>query len=315
MAEFKFSCTSCGQHIQCDGQWSGRQISCPVCGASLVVPHLKTAPITAPVTAPVFRPAPASASGSPVKKIALWSVGLAVLAVGMYFGLREADVLQGAFNKKQKDIVAHSDGGELTHIANVYATLDATDPAKAEARQIKASQRAERERSAMLEAAKLQPDPSLALPLLPADWTLDAAAAKIPNGRVHGMISGAEFKVDTVRLDPNGLNSVLAFQEGVGTAADHEMFIYLNVNNNENLAGRSWSVTRDMKGKDAPAIIKRWTANPKYAPLSKTFNSGYALRLEFGQPTRDWLPGRIYLALPDTNQTVLAGSFSLPQGR
>jgi hypothetical protein len=47
-------------------------------------------------------------------------------------------------------------------------------------------------------------------------------------------------------------------------------------------------------------------------PSEKTYSKGYVMKLELDQPTRDWQPGRIYLALPDTNQTVLAGEFSIP---
>jgi DNA-directed RNA polymerase subunit RPC12/RpoP len=38
MNEFKFSCPHCGQHIQCDALWSGREINCPACQQPLVVP-------------------------------------------------------------------------------------------------------------------------------------------------------------------------------------------------------------------------------------------------------------------------------------
>jgi hypothetical protein len=38
MADLKFSCARCGQHISCDAAWSGHQIQCPVCQAQLVVP-------------------------------------------------------------------------------------------------------------------------------------------------------------------------------------------------------------------------------------------------------------------------------------
>jgi len=38
MAEIKFSCGQCGQHISCDQQWSGHQIQCPSCESALTVP-------------------------------------------------------------------------------------------------------------------------------------------------------------------------------------------------------------------------------------------------------------------------------------
>jgi hypothetical protein len=39
MAEFKFSCPQCGQHIQCDTSYSGMQIDCPICKQAIVVPQ------------------------------------------------------------------------------------------------------------------------------------------------------------------------------------------------------------------------------------------------------------------------------------
>jgi len=38
-ATFKFSCPSCGQHIQCEFGYSSRRISCPTCHNQLVVPQ------------------------------------------------------------------------------------------------------------------------------------------------------------------------------------------------------------------------------------------------------------------------------------
>ena len=38
MSEFKFFCPQCGQRIQCDISYSGRQINCPVCQQAIVVP-------------------------------------------------------------------------------------------------------------------------------------------------------------------------------------------------------------------------------------------------------------------------------------
>jgi len=39
MAEFKFFCPQCGQHIQCDTSYAGQQINCPVCQQVIAVPH------------------------------------------------------------------------------------------------------------------------------------------------------------------------------------------------------------------------------------------------------------------------------------
>jgi outer membrane lipoprotein-sorting protein len=59
MAEFKFSCPRCGQHIQCNPGYSGAQINCPSCQQAIVVPqapHSAAAP-SAPA-APLVPPVP-----------------------------------------------------------------------------------------------------------------------------------------------------------------------------------------------------------------------------------------------------------------
>jgi hypothetical protein len=38
MSEFKFSCPKCHQHLQCDEQFSGREIQCPGCHILLRIP-------------------------------------------------------------------------------------------------------------------------------------------------------------------------------------------------------------------------------------------------------------------------------------
>ena len=57
MAEFKFSCPQCGQHIQCDTGYSGAQINCPSCQQAIVVPQSPRS-AAAPPAAPVPPPAP-----------------------------------------------------------------------------------------------------------------------------------------------------------------------------------------------------------------------------------------------------------------
>jgi len=64
MAEIRFSCPQCGQHISGNEQWSGRQIQCPACATTLTVPGAPPPPATA---APVPRslvPQPPASQGA-----------------------------------------------------------------------------------------------------------------------------------------------------------------------------------------------------------------------------------------------------------
>jgi outer membrane lipoprotein-sorting protein len=73
MAEFKFSCPQCGQHIQCDVGYSGVQINCPTCKQLIVVPlaprSAAVPPASPSLSIPARQSAPAPAafrrSGTP----------------------------------------------------------------------------------------------------------------------------------------------------------------------------------------------------------------------------------------------------------
>ena len=307
MSEFKFSCPHCDRHIQCDEQWSGREVVCPSCSGSMTIPIFGSA-ASGPAT---LGQVSGKKGGKNSKQIMAWSAGGLALIVVFYFGFKAVDKWDVTAHKKVQDISAGSSGGEVTHIAKLYQVLDATDPARMEKQQLDAQAKYEREKARMKAEMATKPDPTLAMPMIAPTWSLDAAAATIPQGRVNGSSGGKDWHIDNVRLDRGPALALLTFQEGAGTAADHEVLIYLPAPAAENLAGKKWSVTKESTSRQTMQIIRKWTADPRYAPTQKAFPKGYVLKLELDEPTRDWQQGRIYLALPDTNKTVLAGEFSI----
>ncbi len=48
MADMKFSCPHCGQHISCGEVWAGIQTQCPACHNSIVVPQSQARAMPAP---------------------------------------------------------------------------------------------------------------------------------------------------------------------------------------------------------------------------------------------------------------------------
>jgi DNA-directed RNA polymerase subunit RPC12/RpoP len=40
MSQYKFSCPKCQQHLQCDEQFSGREIQCPSCHHLIHIPSI-----------------------------------------------------------------------------------------------------------------------------------------------------------------------------------------------------------------------------------------------------------------------------------
>lgn len=62
MADLKFSCGHCGQHISCEEPWAGHQIQCPACRNNVTVPSLRItlAPAAPEPRSPVSQPPAAS---------------------------------------------------------------------------------------------------------------------------------------------------------------------------------------------------------------------------------------------------------------
>jgi len=88
MNDFKCSCPHCGQHIQGDAQWRGRELQCPTCQQTLIVPPSQPAPM---VTSPT--PACSQVAARPWWELPCWArliwlvvlggMTPAILSVGM----------------------------------------------------------------------------------------------------------------------------------------------------------------------------------------------------------------------------------------
>jgi hypothetical protein len=166
---------------------------------------------------------------------------------------------------------------------------------------------------AVTNAEPAEPPPApKELPVLPAVWTLDVDKAKIPEGKANGSLSGTNFMVENALCVPQ----LLRLSQGAPSAPDREIQIFLRLNAGESLTGRTWTVTaQDPSGKDVPQVVKRWKTNPRYAAQSKTFSSGYAMKLELGAVEANMITGKIFLALPDPEQSVVAGVFKAATGQ
>jgi hypothetical protein len=64
MAEIKFSCPQCGQHISGNEQWSGHQIQCPACATPLTVPHAPPPPAATAAAPQSLVPQPPASRGT-----------------------------------------------------------------------------------------------------------------------------------------------------------------------------------------------------------------------------------------------------------
>lgn len=208
---------------------------------------------------------------------------VAVLGVGGYFGFGWFKQRQEKANAKQAEIGKIAAGSETRAEAGEVANA-AAKPAEKE------------------------------LPVIPAVWTLELDMAKIPEGRANGKISGTNFVVETASLGIVGNAQVLSLRQGAAASPDREILVYLHPKAGEALAGHTWTVSKDMKGPSVPQVAKRWKTNPKFAPTLKSFTAGYAMKLELGPNTNSEISGKIFLALPDAEHSVVAGVFKAATG-
>ena len=257
-------------------------------------------------------------STSRKKKFAGIAVMVAVAVLAGFVLIPMALKWQKSFNEKQaRDDDPGLIGGQVGHAMELNSVLDATDPDKMGRNADRGpaaamAGRARKARAMAVESAgglgAMSSDDAEALPVIPAIWTLDGAAAQIPNGRVAGTVAGASFTADHVLLLTAGATPVLAFRQGAFQSPDRELIVYPKLQPGQTLENQTWTITADQIA-DVPQVAKRWKAGPNTAIQMKTFPSGYVLKLEFGTMTPAGLPGKIYLALPDAEHSVAGGVF------
>ena len=339
MAEFKFNCPSCSQKIQCTDQWAGQQIQCPACQQNIEVPAL-AAPATAaaPETKPGLKvglaahqksaPAPVATfshgtnpvrHGSPgkaaaaasdkaarIKQIATIAACVLLLPPAGYYGFIAIRDYQAKLNVGRQKAAEDSEGGQVGHIAGLYDALDATDPSKHPTiyePSIASGPRGSAPAGTNTASGAVEEKP------VPPKWTLEIDKVKLQRGKVNGKISGTNFLAGGAFVDVNGATHVLSFREGTNYLSDREVLLYLKLKPGESLKGQSWTISPDTRT-NVPTVVKKWRPNPRFAPQQKSFANGYAMKLEFVNQSEDLAQGRIYVALPDPEQTVVAGQFN-----
>jgi hypothetical protein len=155
------------------------------------------------------------------------------------------------------------------------------------------------------------PPPPKEVPMTPPTYTLEVAQAKISEGKANGSIAGTNFVPDLARLDKVGAYYVLDLRQGAGATPDRGLRVYLQLPATDSPTGKTYTVSQEMKGPPVPRVVRVWKTNPKFAAQEKSFASGFALKLEFGDLTEsNTISGKIYAALPDNEQSVVGGVFN-----
>lgn len=141
---------------------------------------------------------------------------------------------------------------------------------------------------------------SPAAPVAPAEPPVatDPNTAEIPPEPVSGTLENQPFTLKNVEISHGVLT--LRSAESPGT----EVVIFLFLNSDNQLSGER----RIVPGQTPePHIHLHWKEGS--AMRSAATTRGYALHLEFGDQKGDTVPGKIYLEMPQSYGTKLAGIF------
>jgi hypothetical protein len=307
MAEFIFDCPSCQQAVQADDAWAGQEIQCPLCHAPMIVPqaHAPTSP------------------GHDVK-----SLGQQLVEVPKETKLKAGPTQTprsttgtgaptAGFKKpvarKQNPVLKYAGIGGVV-VLLVVAGIVAWPYVKPHLSFLKSKEESAAALAAATPAAPAEPTPPpppKEVPMTPPTYTLEVAQAKISDGKANGSIAGTNFVADLVRLDKIGAYHVLDLRQGAGATPDRGLRVYLQLPAAGSPTGQVYSIAKEMKGPPVNRIVRVWKTNPKYAAQEKPFYTGFALKLEFGALTEsNTVSGKIYVALPDAEKTVIGGTFN-----
>lgn len=281
MSEFTFPCPLCQQDIVCDDQYHGQPLQCPICHGEITAPTAEAkpegplaikatgGPKHAPVVPRYHTPLVVEKKAGPAKIIGVTAGVLLVLAI-LFFGARHF--------------------GLDRHLP---AFLGGRSPATEEAAAAAATP----------DQLAAEPPAATPLPPPPVVWTTNLANVVIPTNAAYGIITTNEFKYDTARVD----NGILVLRQGKEVTPDMEVGVFFGLRPGESLTGKTIAVVPEARV--APRVWKKWKVAGKAALQQKVYSKGYAMKLEFGEVSEDTVPGKIYLCLPDEEQSVVMGSF------
>jgi hypothetical protein len=101
-------------------------------------------------------------------------------------------------------------------------------------------------------------------------------------------------------------------RQGTGLTPDRAVQVFLRLKGNEGPTNQTFTVSPDAADPAVSQVVKLWKTSAGFAPAEQRFSSNYALKLELGQMDKGLISGKIFLALADTDKTVVAGQFKAP---
>ena len=274
MSEFKFACPVCGQHITADSSTSGGQIECPTCFQKIVVPQAPASQDTKFIlsASQVAKPRPASPDAA--SQLGPLRASSPRTSVPATIALAVLLCAAGAALFVFRDRV-------LRFVHGLPAATNALPPQQTVPVAIK---------------------PTYPIPTN-ITWTLDLTNAVLPDTPAAGSIHGSGFRCERAVLRGGLLN----LNQGKASPWDLGISLSLFARQGEELSGKTVEIPPDRA--KAPRVVLRWK-DEQQKPATENFNSGYALKVTFGQAANGRMPGKIYLCLPDPAKSFVAGAFN-----
>ena len=133
---------------------------------------------------------------------------------------------------------------------------------------------------------------------------MDLKDLHIPEIIASGKIHGEDFTVENAKINAG----ILTLRQGEDFFADREVMIFLFLGKDEKPGGKTFHISKE-SNVSVPHIHMKWKEKNKNVPKTQIFIKDYVMRLELGTREGRKLPGKIYLALPDTLKSFVAGRF------
>ncbi|MBI3464117.1 MAG: hypothetical protein HY000_13830 [Planctomycetes bacterium] len=141
-------------------------------------------------------------------------------------------------------------------------------------------------------------------------WTMDLSKMRIPDAPATGRIHGEDFTAEQAELE----GGILTLREGKDFFPEKAVKLFLFLKEGESVEGKTFRVTGKERFR-SPHVHVQWRAKKgEGVPETETVMDNYAMVLEFGKIKDSRLPGRIYLCLPNTTKSFVAGTFVVGEG-
>jgi hypothetical protein len=332
-AQFKFPCPACRQPIQGNTQDCGSKIKCPTCQAEVDVPqldlamklHYSRADHTVPV--PQHASAAPRAAGAvtppppppPMCRLAVTSFWLSLSSLIIWpFGfipgiicahkarakIEKSPPLGGRQLAKLALVMGYG-FAVVFGVAVVFVVLH-----------FNASRKSQEPGEEWVQSSELVGPAKTNVPTVveatqtAVGWTLDLTNMTIPRSPAAGKIHGRDFKPSVAGAG----SDILALHQGTNRPHALSLLLFFR----QKLPGESLSGKVFEAGADADSPLREvrigWVEG-QGEKVWQHFTNGYALRLKFGKVVKNTgtgtntMAGSIYLCLPDTNYSYIAGRF------